>query len=413
MKTLIKTILLVSVLILLTTCSLPNSGNNAVITINLGSRSGWLHEEDHTILDKLIFRATFSSDEHDEIFEKVTGRKPISVTVAPGLWYILLEAELNGELYATNRGENFVRVAAGQRIPVTINMYSPDDSEKPPIEVPIDLGKTEYDGIIYDFNGSGIIHAYYGKHPSSIDNKRNNIGTVTSGRFSFNISNIPVNNLFSLYDFVNFNYIDGITSDNINVDNNVKYQVLLPVIIKNGDTSGGFFEYALEESQDFNTTSFLIYVDTAVTVKGTRTNSGGFINNIDIYDMTLPKGWSMIYFSQIWDVDGVNSIDVTSKYTSNRPVEGYTWKLRDTFEPWEYILNDEEMIFGWYGTYVWQEEGRGDFPVGKWMDNPDNHVLEFKADNTFIHTFPDNFTEKAIWYIDTEEEIIYLKFHGN
>jgi hypothetical protein len=291
----------------------------------------------------------------------------------------------------------------------------------------------EYKGRIANYDGAGTIHAIYWDDNSddATTKRRNNIGTVSAGGvFSFSLKDVPVNTGFNLYDALNWvNENDSITGT-INVDKSAKAIQLMPIVIKPNDTSGGFLEYELIEGKHEEGEVIILYVDRPVTIKGTRTirnkTSSDNWTSTDIWDVSLPKGWNVIYSSYTRN-------DTTSTYisrnTSVRPA-GYVWWLFDNTEACSYTLTGNQLTISIWGdeyptTYTLETGNIADFPVGKWSyrfdwgnDFFDYRYIEFKADKTLIIGARWN-TEKEsrsyeqgnrTWYHDGSKNIIYHKY---
>jgi hypothetical protein len=315
-KSNISTILFLAIItLILSGCSggalTDNSGNNATITINVGgieNRSIWLHDDAPGALDDILFKVILSGPEHREFEAK--GREPISITVAPGIWNINIEASYNNYLYATGSVNN-VQVRAGQNNTVHITMLPPHEY---------------YHGLIRGYDGRGErLHGIYLTSLAYFEDfeQVNNIGIISQGgNFSLSLKSVPVNNLISLYDYVNDENYYGVTiisSTKINVDSNVMATKLLPMIESDNEV------LYLVHGNDY-TYSYFVYANSAVVVQGNREvifeemNGNRYTNRFE-WNMTLRQGWNLVYYTET-----ENNRNYTTRITSARP-SGVEWML--------------------------------------------------------------------------------------
>jgi len=184
---------------------------------------------------------------------------------------------------------------------------------------PTSGGKTAYSGTIENYSGDGVIHAMYadGFGNYSYFEIKENIGTVSGGKFSFDLKGIPIitanlgplENLFGEDNIERF----GVSFS----DGNAKIMVAKAFVVKPGDSSGGYSLEFHTGPEGYNgrdksgQESLFIYSDRSVTIR----NSDGK------YDLTFQKGWNTMYIQH-----------GDSYCNRSTPFPGSAWYLYD--ESW-------------------------------------------------------------------------------
>jgi hypothetical protein len=144
-----------------------------------------------------------------------------------------------------------------------------------------------------------------------------------NGKFKLTLpANVPEKYLFTMGYFDNFDEFDGTISDP-----NTKTTACLFVAL-NGDNKvvGDFFHGDI----DTKTSVDYLYVDRNVTIKGKGLLEEVYDGYVYFeYDMTLKKGWNIVYFSNNRD-DGNNYIYiVTTKKPSDMDFKWYYYNWYD------------------------------------------------------------------------------------
>jgi len=360
MKTFIKAMLLISFILLLTTCSTPFSGNDAVITINLGTRSAWPHETDSNILEELLFYATFTNENEEiSIPPKKYGER-ISTIVNPGEWQIYLVARHKNMEYAT--GESSVLVTAGRTHPVTIYMQLSDEydwsGEDEPRDRPDDKEPEDGTGdkdpenpwnedyyhrgdiIGYEHHADpDMNHIIYGVLLTSEEDD-DNIGYIYSeeGEFYFDLSKIKIRDtdLMSAHEFLGGELFGhAFSSDDVIIsDGDTKTtMVLLKVLISFNPSY--LVKIGYEQMQiDYSIVHF-IYVDRATTIEGTHDSSTSSAQYH--WYLQLSRGWNMVYEYLIQENDN-NTFHISSTQPSGFE---YKWLLWDEDQLNEFLTIDD------------------------------------------------------------------------
>ena len=160
-KNIIYTFLVVTLTFAFSTCVNNLIGTNeGIITINFGGSNANIAYNGRTTLDwppsdemKAVMEYSVKLIQNgDTVYNhNSTGNSTISISIKPGIYTIIVDAEFDNKPYATGSREN-IEVKAGQRNPVSINMRpygtdEPDDSEEPVIpEEPVFNITMENDG---------------------------------------------------------------------------------------------------------------------------------------------------------------------------------------------------------------------------------------------------------------------------
>jgi hypothetical protein len=194
-----------------------------------------------------------------------------------------------------------------------------------------------YSGMLSDYNGDGVIHAVYSIGFDYFDGRKNNIGTVTNGAFSFDLKDIPITNstlvpLTYLTDSLNSQPDSDdpyatVTGTIIVSPNSAKVMMLFPQVVKSGDSS---VEYYLAGNLKGDNTNWaqdgaeFMYADKAATITGSITETRYGTTSIFEYNVNLQQGWNIIY---LVNNNSPTFLKMTS--TTTRPV-GFVWMLSDT-----------------------------------------------------------------------------------
>jgi hypothetical protein len=108
-------------------------------------------------------------------------------------------------------------------------------------------------------------------------------------------------------------------------ENNFKSS--FPVILRgyNGDDNEIGYFYLAEINWSWHETSW-IFVDRDVTIKGENVDEIYGYKYIEKYDLTLKKGWNIMYSNDEDKAEGYNMYMHVSTYSSKKPSEvNYTW----------------------------------------------------------------------------------------
>jgi hypothetical protein len=113
-------------LFLLSGCSIFNQGDEATVTIHLGSatngRSAWHHTSNPALLDKIEYNVQLSGGGRTVVTLTAHGGTTVRASVTPGSWNVEVRAFIDGFYYAT--GSSGINVKAGQNNTVSITMRS-------------------------------------------------------------------------------------------------------------------------------------------------------------------------------------------------------------------------------------------------------------------------------------------------
>ena len=112
--------------LLLASCFSPWRGNNATITISLGSDGSAraaAYPPEGTVRNELDIQIQMNGPGGTDIFSFPKDRTSIVRSVVPGRWDITVEASRNGEEYA--KGSVSVEIKAGENNSITVPMFRP------------------------------------------------------------------------------------------------------------------------------------------------------------------------------------------------------------------------------------------------------------------------------------------------